>query len=106
MQKIDIRHKSWNSYAQIIKFASSWSPIDLTWCTIVFTMKDDIKSLTPIKTKNLTITNASLWETKLELNPVDTSSLLWSYYYDVELTDASWFVTTIFWGSFIIEYNI
>ena len=83
------------------------TPINLTWSSVKFSIKTDYNIDTYIYSWDFTITNALLWKIELNIsNTITTLWNLWNYYYDIQLIDSNWKITTLVKDTIQITYDI
>lgn len=83
------------------------TPINLTWSSVKFSMKKYEKDTDYIFTWSFSIVNALTWEIKLQIDPAITKTwAIQNNYYDIELTDSSWVVSTIIKDIIQVVYDI
>ena len=80
-----------DSIEQTITLKANWTAINLTWCNVKFTMKQDYSDVNPIITQELLITDAINWICKLVIDKNITSNWkIWMFHFDIEFTDSLW----------------
>ncbi len=74
---------------------SNWQPVDITGCTLYFTVKktvwwesNDDEAI--IKKDVSTHTDPTQWLTIISLTSEDTDQQIWSYYREIQLKFANW----------------
>lgn len=109
MWKYAITHYRWDDYVQniICRDKTTWNPIDLTWCTVKFSIKRYETDTEYVYTWTATITNAVWWVAQINISHTVTENWLpQSCYYDIQYTNSSWKVETVVKDNFIITYDI
>jgi len=103
----NLEHTRWDTFFKSMTFTDvNWDKIDLTWCTITFTIKEKISDTLAVVTQVATITNAVWWLAEINIPWLTMELDLKNYYYDIEFIDNAWVIVTIIKWLFTISYDI
>lgn len=103
----NIKHTRWDTFQRNLNFKDkNQVAIDLTGSEIKFSIKNKFTDTSYIINHTATIINNIGWiaEIKIAWSIMDIDT--WTYYYDIEWTDSSWFIRTILKGNIIIDYHV
>jgi len=82
----------WSDIDLPIEFSQDWVAVDITWYTVIFTVKEKSDILEDdtwavIKITNTVHEDPTHWRTIITISKTDTADLLWDYKYDIVLVD-------------------
>ena len=109
MWKYAISHFRWDDFIRniICRDKTTLNPIDLTGSIIKFSIKRLETDTDFIYTGVAIVINAIWWVVQIDIpNTVTVSWQPQSCYYDIQITDSNWIVSTIIKDTFTIIYNI
>jgi hypothetical protein len=103
----NIEHTRWDTFFKSMTFKDvNWTAINLTDCTITFTIKEKITDTVDKISQVATITNAVGWLAEINIPWATMEIALKNYYYDIEFIDSNWVVVTILKWIFTVSYDI
>lgn len=96
---MDIKHTRGDTFIKNFKFEDwDWVAINITWYTIVFTVRKLIDDTESLVQQNCTITSAVWWLAKITVTWTTMELDIWNYYYDFQMTtNASRILTFMKW---------
>jgi hypothetical protein len=104
---MNLEHTRWDTFFKSMNFKDvNWLAIDLTWCTITFTIKEKINDTVAIISQVASITNAVWWIAEILVPWTSMEFDLKNYYYDIEFIDNSWVIITILKWILTLSYDI
>jgi hypothetical protein len=104
---MNITHIKWDTFVRNFEFLQGTpeAPVNLTGAVVKFTIKKNI-SWDNILTQNATITDALNGKSKVSFTSEQMNLPPRAYFYDLQLTDSLWVVTTLLKGSFSVSYDV
>ena len=92
-------------------YDSDWTPYDLTWCTVYFTVKYtdkiDLADSTALIKKTITShTDPTLWKTTITLTDDETKIDIWTKAYDLAIKTAGWLIHHANSGTLLVKDSV
>lgn len=90
--------KRWDQFSTAIRFKNkeTWLAIDITWCTVYFTVREEKSSVSTDDTgakiaKVITThSNPTEWETSFQLTKTETDIVPRDYFYELQVKFTNW----------------
>jgi len=103
----NISHIKWDTFKRTITIKDANDvAIDITWSTIILSIKEKVSDTAYILQSTATLTTPASWIADISISAATMVFALWNYYYDIEWTDVWWNVVTILKGNFTLVYDI
>ena len=103
METKNFYHIEWDTFIKNMSFTANWSPINLTWSEVKFTIKRGY-GWTALVTQIATITNATGGLCKIQVNSWMPEA--GNYIYDIQYTDTAGVIRTLLSGGIYISKQI